>query len=75
MAQGDGAAVGQYAVTVMWMGENDDVPRPDFFQGKYSDPHKPVLTVTIKEGDNELQPITLAGPPLKAVDVPGVPGT
>jgi len=71
----DGAAVGQYAVTVLWMGENDDAPRPDFFQGKYSDARKPVLTVRIKEGDNEVPPIHLTGPPLKAVDVPGTPGT
>jgi hypothetical protein len=71
----DGAAVGQYAVTVMWMGENDDVPRPDFFQGKYSNASKPVLTVTIKEGHNEVPPIALTGPPIKAIDVPGVPGT
>ena len=40
----------------------------------HSNPSKPVLTVTIHDGDNEVPPIALTGPPLKAVDVPGVPG-
>jgi hypothetical protein len=70
----DGAVVGEYAVCVMYHGDNEDVPRPDFFHGKYSQPGREVMKVTIKEGDNELPPIKLTGPPLKMVDVPGTPG-
>ncbi len=65
---GDGAVVGEYAVTVLWTGSNPDVPRPDLFQGRYSDPKRPVLKVTIQDGENALPPITLTGPPVNAND-------
>jgi hypothetical protein len=71
----DGAPIGEYAVCVMYFGDNEDNPRPDFFQGKYSQPGREVMKVTIKEGDNELPPIKLTGPPIRMVDVPGTPGT
>jgi hypothetical protein len=60
----DGAIVGDYVVTVLWTGSNPDVPRPDLFQGRYSDPNKPVLKVSIKEGENAIPPINLTGPPV-----------
>lgn len=64
----DGAIVGEYAVTVLWTGSNPDLPRPDLFQGRYSDPKKPVLKVSIKEGENALPPINLTGPAVNAND-------
>lgn len=60
----DGAVAGEYVVTVLWTGENPEVPVPDLFKGRYSNPGNPVMKVTIREGENELPPIVLKGPPV-----------
>lgn len=60
----DGAIAGEYLVTVLWTGENPDLPMPDLFKGRYSDPSSPVMKVTISDGDNQLPPIVLKGPPV-----------
>ena len=65
---GDGAIVGEYAVTILWTGENPDVPRPDLFQGRYSNPQRPVTVVKIQEGENTLPPIQLKGPAVNPHD-------
>jgi hypothetical protein len=69
--EGDGAPAGQYKVTVEWPSEDpndpsnpDDpetrVPRgPDRFGGRYADPATTPLTATVKEGDNDLEPLRL----------------
>ena len=54
----DGAPAGDYKVTVVWRGEleTDDPERaslqPDRLAGKYSDPEKTPLAVTVEPGDN-----------------------
>lgn len=61
-ALNDGAVAGEYVVTVLWTGDNPDLPMPDLFKGRYSNPGDPVMRVTIVEGENELPPIALKGP-------------
>ncbi len=65
--QADGAPAGQYIVTVTWPGPNpggedpgdeQDVG-PDQLGGRYADPRRSSLRVTVKEEPNELEPITL----------------
>lgn len=63
----DGAVVGEYVVTVLWTGENPDLPMPDLFNGRYSNPGSPVMKVTIVEGENELPPIALKGPQVNGI--------
>jgi hypothetical protein len=63
LGQQDGAMAGEYAVTVMWTGENAG-DSPDRFQGRHADPKKPVLKVTVTAGENVLPPIELKGPPI-----------
>jgi hypothetical protein len=62
---GDGAPVGEYAVTVRWSGR-DAPPGPDLLGERFSDPKRPVLKVTVKETGTEVPPIELKGPPLAA---------
>lgn len=57
----DGAVPGEYAVTICWMGEGGG-PGPDLFSGRFNDPKKPVLVVTIREGENIIPTIKLTGP-------------
>jgi hypothetical protein len=70
----DGAVVGEYALTVIWMGP-PNVNGPDLFKGRFGDPAQPVLKVTIKDGDNELPPIHLTGPSVNAAAAKNLDGT
>ncbi|HEX3598636.1 MAG TPA: hypothetical protein VHU84_00760 [Lacipirellulaceae bacterium] len=61
----DGAPAGEYAVTFTWPQEEPgsdpaDAPkRVDRLRGRYGDPKKTALKVTIHEGDNDLPPFDL----------------
>jgi len=52
----DGAPAGDYYVLVVWTGGEDPEDR---LKGRYSDPKKSDLKVTVKEGPNELKPFML----------------
>jgi hypothetical protein len=54
----DGAPEGDYAVTIRWAGKSGR-PGPDLLKGRYSDPKRPIQRVTIRAGDNNLEPIRL----------------
>ena len=61
----DGAPAGQYAVTCTWprrlntINEPDAGPEVDRLGGKYADPKKSAIRVTVREGKNELEPFAL----------------
>ena len=59
---GDGVPVGEYIVTINWP-QNPAGPDPgeDRLQGKYLQPAKSPLRITVKEGGNTLDPIALEG--------------
>ena len=54
----DGAPVGEYALTVFWPGGRGHIG-PDRLKGRYGDPARPVLKVTVRPGDNVIEPIRL----------------
>ncbi|MDY3552700.1 hypothetical protein R5W24_001787 [Gemmata sp. JC717] len=54
----DGAPAGEYALTVFWPGGKGHIG-PDRLKGRYSDPTRPVRKVTVKAGDNVLEPIRI----------------
>jgi len=54
---GDGAPTGDYVITVTW----GEPPSPDRLGGKYRDPEKSQLRVTVTEGENLLKPFELKG--------------
>ena len=54
----DGAPAGDYALTVYWPGGKGPVG-PDRLKGRYGNPARPVMRVTVKAGDNVLEPIRL----------------
>jgi hypothetical protein len=59
---GDGAPAGEYAVTVVAtyvVKGGQDVAVSDLLGGRYADPKTTPLKVTVKEGDNVLQPFDL----------------
>jgi hypothetical protein len=59
---GDGAPAGEYTVTVVAnyaVKDGQDVPVPDLLGGRYSDPKKTPLKVTVREEDNALAPFDL----------------
>jgi hypothetical protein len=66
---GDGAAAGEYLVTVVWPDEpKGDKPAlgtepppepPDRLNGRYADRAKPAVTAVVKPGKNQLQPFEL----------------
>lgn len=63
-AAGDGAAAGEYAVTVVWPAvprdDSDDAHNgPDRLKDRFADPKKPVRRITVVAGDNTLEPISL----------------
>jgi hypothetical protein len=57
----DGAPVGEYALFVVWM---QTPPQGGLAQdrlgGRFLDPAKPVATVVVREGQNNLEPIELS---------------
>ncbi len=61
----DGAPTGEYAVTFSWPqhintgDESDPEPEVDRLRGAYSDPRKSRLKVTVREGENALEPFVL----------------
>jgi hypothetical protein len=55
---GDGAPEGEYALTVYWPVSGMGMA-PDRLKGRYADPAKPVARVTVKPGDNLIDPIRL----------------
>lgn len=57
---GDGAPAGEYKVTFTWPDGTEDPS--DLLKGRLSDPRKPSAVVTVKEGENVLDPIELKGP-------------
>lgn len=66
-----GAAAGEYAVTVVWYQEppakkgkgistgGDDAPSVDKLKGKFAEQSESKITMYIKEGSNQLDPIVL----------------
>ena len=59
----DGVPVGEYKVTIVAEYAEKggtEVPVPDLLKGKYSDREKTPLSVTIREGENELEQFDLA---------------
>jgi hypothetical protein len=54
----DGAPEGDYVVTIRWGGKSGR-PGPDRFRERYNDPKRPIQRVTIRAGDNNLEPIRL----------------
>ncbi len=64
-APGDGAPLGEYAVTFQWPqhvntgDEPEPVPEVDQLQGRYSDPRTSRWKVVVHEGDNALVPFVL----------------
>ncbi|OWK35816.1 hypothetical protein FRUB_08379 [Fimbriiglobus ruber] len=63
-ADNDGAPAGDYTVTITWPESRTD-PKTgdevngDRLQGRFGDPAKSPWKVTIKAGDNELEPFRL----------------
>jgi hypothetical protein len=57
---------GDYAVTVFWPQVTDEagefIEGEDSFKGRYCDPKRPVVTVTIRQEENSLPPIRLSFP-------------
>jgi len=57
---GDGAPVGKYVVTVVWLKENKVKGRgQSLLPGRYSNPATSGLEATVTEGSNELPPFHL----------------
>jgi hypothetical protein len=57
---------GEYAVTVFWptvtVVEGEQIEGADRFNGRHHNPQRPVLRITIQEGENTLPPIKLKLP-------------
>lgn len=58
---GDGAPVGDYAVTVRWPPDVSQPSLADRLSGAYATPDRSRWTVTIAEGQNDLPPIEITG--------------
>jgi hypothetical protein len=62
---GDGAPVGEYAVTfeklehIPYADPDDPQPPVDQLRGRYGDPQKSQFKVTVHEGENTLEPFVL----------------
>ena len=65
---GDGAAAGEYIVTITWPEEPKPTkavstepppPPPDRLKGRYADRNKPSFTAQVKPGKNELPPFVI----------------
>jgi hypothetical protein len=63
--ENDGAPVGEYVVTFAWPqavsnGDPDDAPtQVDRLRGSYSDPKRSQFKVSVREGENALEPFGL----------------
>ena len=63
-ADADGAPAGEYTVTITWQetrkdSKTGDEISDDRLKGRHADPAKSRWKVTIKEGDNQLEPFRL----------------
>lgn len=64
-ATGDGAAAGEYAVTLAWPEKEDPdlevrgIEVKDRFQNRFKDPKRPYKRVTVGDGNNELEPFVI----------------
>jgi hypothetical protein len=58
---GSGAPAGDYVVLITWYGENPRNPEQKInrLPPKYADPTAPLLKVTVKQGQNDLEPFQL----------------
>jgi hypothetical protein len=62
---GDGAAPGDYAVTLAWPEKEDPdlevrgIEVRDRFQNRFKDPKRPYKRVTVRDGNNELDPFVI----------------
>ncbi|AMV27812.1 hypothetical protein VT84_25645 [Gemmata sp. SH-PL17] len=62
---GDGAATGDYAVTLYWPEKDDPdleargIEVKDRFQNRFKDPSRPFKRVTVREGENALERFTV----------------
>jgi hypothetical protein len=56
---GDGAPPGTYAVTVVWRSVVPADTPEDKLNGRYSNPTKPLTTVTVQDRDSDLGPLKL----------------
>jgi hypothetical protein len=59
---GVGAPTGDYTVLITWFPPRDENPNANpknKVPGKYSDPGKPLLKATVKDGENTLEPFKL----------------
>jgi hypothetical protein len=67
---GDGAPVGDYAVTLRWPPDVGQPSLADRFDGAYATRSRSQWEVSISEGENPLPPITLEGVRLNAQPAP-----
>jgi hypothetical protein len=71
-APGDGAREGDYRVSIVWFkdatgeepvfggrGKEGQAANKDYLNGKYSDPKRSGLTITVSPGSNQLDPFEL----------------
>jgi hypothetical protein len=56
---GDGAPLGTYAVTVVWRSVVPAETPEDKLNGRYSNPSKPLSTVTVQDRDTDLGPLKI----------------
>ena len=58
---GEGAPAGEYIVLISWHGPNarESNNPSNRLPAKYNDPEMPILTETVKEGQNNLPPYRL----------------
>ncbi len=59
--RGDGAPLGEYAVTLYWPSNPKEPSSPDRLKGVFLDPERPLNTVTITKGKNVIPPVDLTG--------------
>lgn len=59
----DGAPAGEYAISIVWrkvtVVQGEEISGDDLLKGRFSDPKRSGLRVTVKEGDNTLNPFEL----------------
>ncbi len=66
MSGQDGAAAGEYAVTIVWptyeTNGGEEIQTGDRLEGRYEDARNPVVKITIRAGKNELPAFELQSP-------------
>ena len=58
---GDGAPIGSYRVGIIWMSDETSSSAWDRLGGAYANPERTRLTIEIREGQNDIEPIQLTG--------------